>query len=173
MDLILTYRTQRHEAESVQAEVRDLGRQAVILPLDVGQAESFPAFAAEVARQLNTVWGRSRFDFLVNNAGVGGHQAMADTTPEQFDELMRIHLKGPFFLTQALLPLINDGGRIVNVSSGLTRFALPGLCSLCGDEGRHRGADPLPGQGAGPARHLGQRGGARCHRHRFRRRPGA
>lgn len=106
--------------------MRDLGRQAVILPLDVGQAETFAGFAAEVARQLNQVWGRTRFDHLVNNAGVGGHWALTDTTPEQFDELMRIHLKGPFFLTQALLPLINDGGRILNVSSGLTRFALPG-----------------------------------------------
>ncbi|MDI4633053.1 SDR family oxidoreductase [Pelomonas sp. V22] len=126
VDLILTYRSQRQDAESLLAEVQKLGRRAVILPLEVGDSDSFPAFAAEVSQQLKEVWGVERFDFLVNNAGVGAHQSIAETTPAQFDELMRVHLKGPFFLTQALLPLMNDGGRIVNLSSGLTRFALPG-----------------------------------------------
>ena len=126
VDLILTYRSQRQDAESLLAEVQKLGRKAVILRLEVGDSESFPAFAAEVRQQLKEVWNGERFDFLVNNAGIGAHALVAETSLAQFDELMRVHLKGPFFLTQALLPLLNDGGRIVNLSSGLTRFALPG-----------------------------------------------
>jgi len=98
----------------------------VALQLDVGDSRSFAAFAERVKAELASRWGRERFDFLVNNAGVGAHQSIAETSPAQFDELMRVHLKGPFFLTQALLPLMNDGGRIVNLSSGLARFALPG-----------------------------------------------
>ncbi|WP_249937227.1 SDR family NAD(P)-dependent oxidoreductase [Roseateles sp. DAIF2] len=126
VDVILTYRSQRAEAEQVVAEIRTLGRRAKALPLDVGHSSGFPAFAAALRAQLAETWQRERFDFLINNAGIGAHALLAETSEAQFDELMRIHLKGPFFLTQALLPLLADGGRIVNLSSGLTRFALPG-----------------------------------------------
>jgi NAD(P)-dependent dehydrogenase (short-subunit alcohol dehydrogenase family) len=127
-DLILTYRSSVAEAEAVAAEIRALGRRAAILALDVADSASFPAFAAQV-RQVLAGWGRERFDHLFNNAGTGIHAAFADTSEAQFDELVKIHLKGPFFLTQALLPLIADGGRILNVSSGLARFALPGYAA--------------------------------------------
>lgn len=124
-DVILTYRGQRAEADSAVAEIERLGRCAAALQLDVADSRAFPGFAAQVESVL-AGWGRSRFDFLLNNAGIGVHAAFADTTEEQFDELMRVHLKAPFFLTQALLGLIADGGRILNVSTGLARFALPG-----------------------------------------------
>ena len=127
-DLILTYRSAGGEAEAAAAEIRSLGRRAAVLQLDVADSASFPAFAAQVRQELSG-WGRERFDHLVNNAGTGIHAAYADTSEAQFDELVKIHLKGPFFLTQALLPLIADGGRILNVSSGLARFALPGYAA--------------------------------------------
>jgi NAD(P)-dependent dehydrogenase (short-subunit alcohol dehydrogenase family) len=127
-DVILTYRGHRAEADSAVAEIERLGRRAAALQLDVADSRSFAGFAAQVESVL-AGWGRSRFDFLLNNAGIGLHANFADTTEEQFDELMRIHLKAPFFLTQALLGLIADGGRILNVSTGLARFALPGYAA--------------------------------------------
>ncbi len=127
-DVILTYRAARAEAEQVIALVESHGRRAAALALDVGDSASFPAFADEVRRVL-AGWGRERIDHLVNNAGMGIYAAFADTTPAQFDDLMRVHLKGPFFLTQALLPVIADGGRILNVSSGLARFSLAGYAA--------------------------------------------
>ncbi|UOS98336.1 SDR family oxidoreductase [Xanthomonas arboricola] len=124
-DIVLTYRSQADEAAAVVAEIHKFGRRAQALPLDVADAESFAAFAEQL-KQVLAGWDRTQFDALVNNAGTGLHAAIADTTPAQFDALVNIHLKGPYFLTQALLPLIVDGGRILNVSSGLARFALPG-----------------------------------------------
>ncbi|MCI3205496.1 MULTISPECIES: SDR family oxidoreductase [Pandoraea] len=124
-DVILTYRSQREEAEAVVAEIVKLGANAVALPLDASDSSQFAPFAAEVKRLLKEVWKRDTFDFLVNNAGTGLHKAIVDTTEDEFDFLVRLHLKGPFFLTQTLLPMIADGGRILNVSSGLARFTLP------------------------------------------------
>jgi NAD(P)-dependent dehydrogenase (short-subunit alcohol dehydrogenase family) len=129
IDVILTYRSQEAEAQAVVAQVQAAGGQAVALQLDVAESSSFPAFAAAVKGALQSVWQRERFDFLVNNAGIGMHASFADTTEAQFDTLMAIHLKAPFFLSQQLLPLLNDGGRILNVSSGLARFALPGYAA--------------------------------------------
>jgi NAD(P)-dependent dehydrogenase (short-subunit alcohol dehydrogenase family) len=128
-DVILTYHSNRAEAEAAVAEIQTLGRRAAALQLDTSDSQSFLAFAARLKDTLATHWQRERFDFLVNNAGVGVHQPFAETTEAQFDLLVNIHLKGVFFLTQALLPLINDGGRILNVSSGLARFALPGYAA--------------------------------------------
>ncbi|HEU4624882.1 MAG TPA: SDR family oxidoreductase [Steroidobacteraceae bacterium] len=128
-DVIITYRSKRAEADEVVAHVTKLGRRAVALPLDVGVSSSFPAFAQTLRSVLAEHWQRDQFDFLVNNAGFGHHAPIAETTEEKFDELMRVHLKGPFFLTQTLLPLIADGGRILNISSGLTRFSFPGAAA--------------------------------------------
>ncbi len=124
--VILTYKSGKAEAEAVVAEIAARGGKAAALALDVADAGSFDAFAAEVGRTLRAVWNRDRFDFLVNNAGIGLHATFAETTEAQFDEMMAIHLKAPYFLTQKLLPLIADGGRIVNVSTGTTRIILPG-----------------------------------------------
>ena len=128
-DVILTYRSQRAEAQAVVADIEALGRVAVALPLDVGDSASFGVFVDRVREALATRWQRERFDHLVNNAGVGAHAAITDTTEAQFDELMNVHFKGVFFLTQALLPSLVDGGRILNISSGLARFALPGYAA--------------------------------------------
>lgn len=125
-DVILTYRSQEGEAKTVVAQIEKKGRCAVALPLDTGQIGSFPAFAERVRGALAQVWERDTFDFLVNNAGQGVHAAFMETTEPQFDELMNVHFKGVYFLTQTLLPLISNSGRIVNVSSGLARFSFPG-----------------------------------------------
>ena len=125
-DVILTYRSAQDEAEAVVARIRALGRRAAALPLDVGDVAGLEAFAVRLRELLAGQWQRDRFDYLVNNAGIGVHAPVAETTEAQFDLLMNVHFKGVFFLTQRLLPLIADGGRIVNVSSGLTRFSLPG-----------------------------------------------
>lgn len=124
-DLILTYRSKAAEAEAVAAELQALGRRVAVLPLDVADSGSFAAFAGRV-REVLAGWGRQRFEHLVNNAGTGLHVPFAETTEAQLDEMYRIHFKGPYLLTQALLPLLADGGRILNISSGLARFSMPG-----------------------------------------------
>ncbi|HEX2670725.1 MAG TPA: SDR family oxidoreductase [Polyangiaceae bacterium] len=126
VDSIITYRSGSSEAKAVVNEIEGKGRKAVALALDAADSSSFGAFAESVKTALGRTWQRQSFDSLVNNAGLGVHANVADTTEAQFDELMKVHLKGPFFLTQKLLPLIADGGRILNVSSGLTRFTFPG-----------------------------------------------
>ena len=126
-DVILTYRSKEDEANAVVAEIEKKGRKAVALKLDTSKSASFVDFAGSISEVLKTKFNRSTFDFLVNNAGTGLHAPFVDTTEAQFDDLMNIHLKGVFFLTQKLLPMIqNKGGRIVNISSGLARFSLPG-----------------------------------------------
>lgn len=134
-DIVLTYRTRRGEADAVVAAVQAQGRKAVALPLDVADSTGFAAFASTLREVLAREWQRKDFDALVNNAGNGVHQAFADTSEAQFDEMVRVHLKGPFFLTQALLPLLAEGGRILNVSSGLTRFSLPGYAAYAAVKG--------------------------------------
>jgi NAD(P)-dependent dehydrogenase (short-subunit alcohol dehydrogenase family) len=128
-DVLLTYRSQAAEAQAVVAEIKALSRRAVALQLDTGNSASFAEFAAQVKGALANIWQRERFDHLVNNAGIGIHASLMETTEAQFDTLMNIHLKGVFFLSQKLLPLMNDGGRIINLSSGLARFALPGYAA--------------------------------------------
>ena len=134
-DVVLTYRSNKAEAEAVVASIQKLGRRAVALPLDVGKSSTFKAFADQLRAALKEHWQRDRFDYLVNNAGIGIHASFAETTEAQFDELVNIHFKGAFFLTQTLLPLINDGGRILNISSGLARFALPGYAAYASMKG--------------------------------------
>ncbi|HBI09682.1 MAG TPA: short-chain dehydrogenase [Franconibacter pulveris] len=124
--IILTYNSQRQEAEKVVSEIELKGVKAVALQLNVAESHTFADFVKEVKAQLKDVWQRDSFDYLLNNAGTGIDVPFAETSEAQFDEMMRIHLKGPFFLTQQLLPLMKNGGRILNVSSGLARFALPG-----------------------------------------------
>jgi len=123
-DLIVTYRSNEAEANSLVAAVEKLGRRIVALPLDTGDVSGFDAFAGKVESALKA-WGRDRFDHLLNNAGSGHHANFMDTREADFDLMMNIHLKGVFFLTQKLVPLMADGGSIVNVSSGLTRVTFP------------------------------------------------
>lgn len=125
VDILFTYRANQKEAESLIREVEATGRKAAGFRLDTGHIRAFDGFVSEVRETLQN-WGRDRFDFLVNNAGNSLHASLAETTEAQFDEIFSVHVKGVYFLTQKLLPLMNDGGRIVNVSSGLARLALPG-----------------------------------------------
>lgn len=122
---IFTYNANRAEADEVVDLVAETGAKAVALPLDVGQASTFDAFADRV-RETLAVLGAERFDYLVNNAGISHHNSIEMTTEEEMDMLYRVNFKGVFFLTQKLLPLIRDGGRIVNLSSGLSRIIVPG-----------------------------------------------
>jgi NAD(P)-dependent dehydrogenase (short-subunit alcohol dehydrogenase family) len=135
VDVVVTYKTGEREACEVVAAIQKKGRKAAALPLDVGDGRSFGAFATALARELEATFQRNRFDHLVNNAGTGAHASFADTTEEQFDQMVNVHLKGTFFLTQKLLPLMVDGGRILNVSSGLTRFTFPGYAAYASMKG--------------------------------------
>jgi NAD(P)-dependent dehydrogenase (short-subunit alcohol dehydrogenase family) len=125
VDLIFTYRSNQAQAEDLIREIEGIGRKAAAFRLDTGDIRSFDGFAAEVRKTLQ-LWGRDRFDYLVNNAGHSLHKPFEQTTEAEFDGIVNVHFKGVYFLTQKLLPLLNDGGRIVNLSSGLARFALPG-----------------------------------------------
>lgn len=126
IDIILTWHSKEQEAQAVVAQIQALGARAVALQLDVGNSSTFDAFTGRVRDALQQVWQRDSFDYLFNNAGTGLYTPFAETTEAQFDQLVNVHFKGPFFLTQKLLSLIADGGRILNVSSGLARFTLPG-----------------------------------------------
>ena len=126
VDLIVTYHSNRAEADSAVAAIEALGRKAVALQLDSSNVSTFDAFVRNLGAALRSKWSRDRFDFLVNNAGTAVYAPFAQTSESEFDQMVNIHLKGVFFLTQKLLPLINDGGRIVNLSSGLARFSTPG-----------------------------------------------
>ncbi len=134
-DVILTYRSGKDEAEAVAEEIRGKGRKAATLFLDTGISSSFPAFAEEVATALRETWGRDSFDFLLNNAGMDIRGPLAEMTEEDFDRLFNVHFKGVYFLTQTLLPLLADGGRIINTSTGLARFTLPGYSAYAAMKG--------------------------------------
>lgn len=134
VDSIFTYHTNEAEAQQVVQSVRDLGREAVALQLNTADTSSFDGFAQNVSQVLAEL-GAKRFDYLVNNAGTSHHNSIEQTTEEELDQLYNVHFKGVFFLTQKLLPLINDGGRIVNISSGLTRMSIPGSAAYASMKG--------------------------------------
>jgi NAD(P)-dependent dehydrogenase (short-subunit alcohol dehydrogenase family) len=135
INVILTYNSKKDEALAVVAEIEKTGQKAAALQLSAGDTKTFDAFFAQVKTILKDIFDADKFDFLINNAGIGIHASFAETTEEQFDELMNIHFKGVFFLTQKGLPLINDGGRIVNLSSGLARFSTPGYAAYASMKG--------------------------------------
>ncbi|WEJ20531.1 SDR family oxidoreductase [Pseudomonas sp. SD17-1] len=135
IDIIGTYHSKADEAHALVAELEQKGVRAAMLQLDVSNSASFEAFAATLDDTLQRTFGRRQFDFLVNNAGIGINASFSETTEAQFDTLLNIQLKGPFFLTQRLLPLLADQGRIVNISTGLTRFALPGFAAYAAMKG--------------------------------------
>jgi NAD(P)-dependent dehydrogenase (short-subunit alcohol dehydrogenase family) len=135
LDVILTYNSQKAEADAVVAEIEALGQKAAALQLNVSDADGFDAFYNNVSTTLKDVFGAEKFDFLVNNAGIGIHASFAETTPEQFDTLVGIHFKAPFFLSQKALPILNDGGGIINISTGLARFSSPGYAAYASMKG--------------------------------------
>ncbi len=129
VDVIFTYREREAEAAELVRAVNDLGQQAATLQLDVGNSTSFDVFTTQLRQALRDQWQRDSLNYLVNNAGTGVYKSFEETNGEEFDQLMNVHLKGPFFLTQHLLPLMEDGGAILNISSGLVRFAIPGYAA--------------------------------------------
>jgi len=126
-DIIFTYVSAEKDAADVVAALAAEGRRGVALRLDLARVQDFEGFVAQVREKLERGWGRSDFDFLINNAGIGGYSPFAETSEASFDELVAVHFKGPFFLTQKLLPLLATGGRIVNLSTGLARYVYPGF----------------------------------------------
>ena len=135
LDVILTYHSKQEEAQAVVQQIEALGQKAVALQLNVGKTSTFDAFFTQVQQVLQTHFQANNIDFLVNNAGIGIHVAFADTTEAQFDELLNIHFKGSFFLTQKALPVLNDGGGIINISTGLARFSFPGYSAYASMKG--------------------------------------
>ncbi|RYE40233.1 MAG: SDR family oxidoreductase [Hyphomicrobiales bacterium] len=135
MGVIVTYNSHAAGAEAIVRSIEAEGGKAVSLELNVAKVATFPAFARAVAAALKSTWGRDRFDALVNNAGYGFFNPIERVTEAEFDGLLNVHLKGPFFLTQALLPLMADGGHIVNVTSATTRVATAGVAPYAAFKG--------------------------------------
>ena len=135
VDIIGTFRNNEAEGASVVREIEASGRRGAMLRLDVGKTDTFASFADALSKTLSEKFGRTNFDFLVNNAGVAGHSMIADLTEAMFDDLVNVHFKGPVFLTQRLLPMIADGGRIINISTGLARFTYPGTAAYAANKG--------------------------------------
>src|SRR5215217_3412469 len=125
-NVILTYNSKKDEAQQVVADIEQLGQKAAALQFSAGEIGSFDTFIAQIQEILKNTFNTGHFDFLINNAGTALYASFAETTEEQFDIALNIHYKGVFFLTQKALPFINDGGRIINISSGLARFSFPG-----------------------------------------------
>jgi NAD(P)-dependent dehydrogenase (short-subunit alcohol dehydrogenase family) len=134
-DSIITYHSHKEEADSVVSEIEAKDQRAVALQLDVGDIKSFDGFIQQVSSTLKDKWGRDKFDFLINNAGIGAHGTVEQMTEEVFDCLFNIHFKGVYFLTQKAIPLLNDNGRVINISSGLARFTLPGYSAYASMKG--------------------------------------
>ena len=135
LDVILTYHSKKEEALAVVAEIEQSGQKAAALQLNTADVKSFGEFFAQLSALLKNTFNSDIIDFLVNNAGIGINAPFAETSEEVFDELLNIHFKGVFFLTQAALPLLSDGGGIVNISTGLARFATPGYSAYASMKG--------------------------------------
>lgn len=134
-NIIFTYHSNKTEADKVVSEVLSLGQKAIAYSLDLGNIKAFDSFVDQVNEHLLEHEGAPNFDYLINNAGVGLYGSVTDTTEEVFDTLMSIHFKGVYFLTQKLLPLLNDGGRIINISSSLTRISSPNVSAYASMKG--------------------------------------
>jgi NAD(P)-dependent dehydrogenase (short-subunit alcohol dehydrogenase family) len=134
-DVILTYRERKDEGQAVLAEIEKLGRKGALLQLDVANTGGFDAFAKTVVETLQAKWQRNDLDFLINNAGIDVYSLIGQTTEDAFDRLFNVHFRGVYFLTQRMLPLIANGGRIVCTSTGLTRFVIPGYAAYASMKG--------------------------------------
>jgi NAD(P)-dependent dehydrogenase (short-subunit alcohol dehydrogenase family) len=135
IDVIITYNSKADDAQNVVTQIEQSGQKAAALQLNTGDIKSFDAFIDKLKETLNGKFVTDHIDFLVNNAGVGGYKLINEATEEFFDELLNVHFKGVYFLTQKMIPLMNDGGGIVNISSGLTRFSMPGSSAYASMKG--------------------------------------
>ena len=135
IDVILTYNSKKEEAVNVVQEIEKLGAKAAAIQLNVAEVKTFDNFVESIKAILKNNFQTENFDILVNNAGIGIHKSFAETTEEEFDNLLNIQFKGPFFLTQKLLSVLKDGGSIINISTGLARFSLPGYAAYASMKG--------------------------------------
>ncbi len=135
VDIVLTYNNKLQDAQAIVAQIQQGGQKAATLQLNTGDIKSFDTFAAQLQDVLQNTFGATHIDYLVNNAGIGGYSPIADVTEDFFDELLNIHFKGVYFLTQKMIPLMNDGGGIVNISSGLTRVSVVGSSAYAAMKG--------------------------------------
>jgi len=135
LDVVLTYHSKKAEAEAVVNEIEKLGQKAAAIQLNVAEANTFDSFFQNLSTALKNTFEADKIDFLINNAGVGVYESFAKTTETQFDDMVNIHFKGAFFLTQKALEVMNDGGGVVNISSGLTRFSFPGYAAYASMKG--------------------------------------
>jgi NAD(P)-dependent dehydrogenase (short-subunit alcohol dehydrogenase family) len=135
IDVLITYNSKKEEADLVVKEIENLGQKAAAFQLNVGDCTAFDSFLENVSDALENTFKRNKLDFLINNAGIGIHNSFTGTTEAELDQLTNIHFKGPFLLTQKALNLMNDGGGIVNISSGLTRFSFPGYAAYAAMKG--------------------------------------
>ena len=135
LDVVVTYNSKKEDAEAVVAAIEKAGQKAAAIQLNTGDIKNFEGFFRQLKSVLQDRFNKDRFDFLVNNAGIGVHASFETTTEEQFDTLLNIHFKGVFFLTQKALPFIADGGGIVNISTGLARFSFPGYSAYASMKG--------------------------------------
>ncbi len=126
LDVLLTYHSNKDEAEKTVSEIEKIGQKAFAFQLDTTDIKGFDAFFKNVTEYLTSTYASNHFDYLINNAGTGIYKPFLETTETDFDEMMNIHIKGVYFLTQKAVPLLNDRGGIINISSGLARFSLPG-----------------------------------------------
>jgi NAD(P)-dependent dehydrogenase (short-subunit alcohol dehydrogenase family) len=134
-DIVLTYHSRKKEAEEVVGMVEQMGRKAIALQLDTGKAATFDAFITTLSSELKAAWDTTQVNFLINNAGIDAFSYFPDTTEEAFDSLFNVHFKGVYFLTQKMLPLLADNGRVVNLSTGLARFVTPGYAAYSSMKG--------------------------------------
>jgi NAD(P)-dependent dehydrogenase (short-subunit alcohol dehydrogenase family) len=135
IDVIITYNSKKEEALQAVSDIQALGRKADTIQLNAGEIGSFTTFITSLQDTLKKTFGTQKFDYLINNAGIGIHAPFAETTEAQFDALFNIHFKGVYFLTQRAVPLMNDGGRIINISTGLARFSLAGYSAYASMKG--------------------------------------
>jgi NAD(P)-dependent dehydrogenase (short-subunit alcohol dehydrogenase family) len=149
VDIIVTFHSNAVEAQSLVREAEAMGRKAAAFQLDTANVKAFDGFVREVGKTLKG-WGRERFDFLVNNAGTSFHKPFEQTTEADFDQIVNVHFKGVYFLTQKLLPLIKNGRRIVNISSGLARFSFPGTSAYGAAKGAIEVLTPYLAKELGP-----------------------
>lgn len=126
-NIIITYKDSKEKAQDVADKIKSYGQDAIVFQLDTENSKSFEKFSKNLRLCLKSTWQAEGIDVLVNNAGIGINSSISDTSIEEFDKLYNIHVKGVYFLTQKLLPMLNNGTSIINISSGLTRFALPGF----------------------------------------------
>jgi len=135
IDVIITYNSKKEEADEVIKEIESLGQKATAFQLNVADSKTFDSFFESVSAALKNIFKTDKIDFLVNNAGIGIHNSFVETTEEEFDQLSNIQFKGPFFLTQKALNVMNDGGAIINISTGLARFSSPGYSAYASMKG--------------------------------------